>query len=197
MMIFKFLTPILLRILFLVLFSAFTTIKANAAGFTPIAIATIFVEKGFENGEEIEGPAQEICLAGGRPSYDCPSYITLGQGVCLSGGRPSYDCSSYTTLGQGICLSTGRPSFDCNSYTSTASGLCLAKGHPTFKCNNISAREALALEIIDLSWAWDQFYNSSGNTVWACRGKSTGQFADSYRCSNRLKRDDTWPGKRN
>jgi hypothetical protein len=135
-----------------------------------------------------------ICLSKGRPSYDCSSSTTIGQGICLVGGRPSYDCSSSTTIGQGICLSTGRPSYECSFSLTPADGLCMAKGHPSYNCSSLSASAALAMEIIDLDWAWDKFYDSTRNEQWRCRGLSTGQFADNAKCSGKPKVDDTWPG---
>lgn len=48
----------------------------------------------------------------------------------------------------------------------------------------------------DYDWAWDQFYNSQYNLVWACRGIQTGQFAELYRCNYKAKNDNTWPSKR-
>ena len=48
----------------------------------------------------------------------------------------------------------------------------------------------------DYDWAWDQFYNSEYNLVWACRGVQTGQFADVNRCAYKPKNDFTWPSKR-
>ena len=163
----------ILRFAIYMLLGAFVAVDADAEGITPIAFSSALVKMGFQDGMEIQGD---------------------GQKICLSSGRPSYDCSRSTTLGQGICLSTGRPSYDCSRNTSPATGLCLAKGHPSYKCSrHISSLEALALEIIDISWAWDMFYNSSGNPEWVCRGKSTGQFADFERCRFEPKNDDTWP----
>lgn len=46
----------------------------------------------------------------------------------------------------------------------------------------------------DYSWDWDQFYDQSGQLVWACRGKQTGQFAEHSNCSGRPYIDATWPG---
>lgn len=187
---------------------------ANAQSVTPISLASEIVRNNIENENEIEGSAQGICLSSGRPGYECSSFVTLGQGICLSsgrpsyecgsfvsvsqgiclsGGRPSYECSSFVSLGQAICLSTGRPSHECSSFINTISGLCLAKGHPSYKCSNITASAALSLEIIDTSWAWDSFYDSSRNISWRCRGERTGQFAEDSKCLGKMRDDDTWP----
>ena len=187
-----------------------------ASGITTLEIATALVANHIgEEHNEIAGAGHEVCLAsgragyecpsyiklgqgiclsGGRPSYECPGYTKLGQGICLAGGRPSYECPSHTSIGQGICLSTGRPSYECQSYTTYEQGLCLAKGHPSYKCTNISLASALALEVLDIDWAWDQFYGEDGRARWQCRGKSTGEFADDYKCSSDSKTDTTWPG---
>lgn len=137
---------------------------------------------------------QGICLAGGRSSSDCPSYANIGQGICLSGGRFTSDCPSYINIGQGICLSTGRSSSDCPGYLSPQQGLCLAKGQPSYKCSTVSVSDALSMEAVDMDWAWDEFYNEKYNLQWRCRGKSTGQFAEDFRCYGKIKDDRTWPG---
>ena len=116
-----------------------------------------------------------------------------GQQICLSGGRPNYDCRSSTTLGEGICLSTGRPSYECSSYLKPAEGLCLAKGQPTYNCSSVTEAIALEMEIIDVSWAWDNFYDEYNNSQWRCRGLNTGQFADDDKCSSKPRLDNTWP----
>ena len=116
-----------------------------------------------------------------------------GQQICLSSGRPTYDCRSFTTLGEGICLSTGRPSYECSSYLKPAEGLCLAKGQPTYNCSSDTEATALEMEIIDVSWAWDNFYDEHNNSQWRCRGLNTGQFADDGKCSSKPRLDNTWP----
>jgi hypothetical protein len=138
---------------------------------------------------------QGICLAGGRPSYDCNGLTTMAQGICLAGGRPSYDCNGLTTMAQGICLSTGRPSYECASYLKPAEGLCLAKGQPSYKCSGVTASIALSMEIIDVFWAWDNFYDEYKTAQWRCRGRSTAQFADDEKCAGKAKVDNTWPRK--
>lgn len=47
---------------------------------------------------------------------------------------------------------------------------------------------------MDYEWEWDQFYNHSGQPIWACRGVQTGQFAPEQRCLGKLKLDWKWPG---
>lgn len=47
----------------------------------------------------------------------------------------------------------------------------------------------------DSDWAWDQFNNEYRQLVWACRGKQTGQFAESSRCQYKPVNDYTWPSK--
>lgn len=47
---------------------------------------------------------------------------------------------------------------------------------------------------VDYDWEWDQFYNSSYQLVWACRGVQTGQFAPEQRCAYKIKSDWKWPG---
>jgi hypothetical protein len=137
---------------------------------------------------------QALCLSKGRSSLDCPSYTSIGQGLCLIGGRSTLDCPSYTTIGQGVCLSSGKSSLDCPSYVSPATGLCLAKGQDFGTCSGISLAGAMSVEIRDIDWAWDGFYDARGNLQWRCRGMNTGAFADDYRCASRLRTDATWPG---
>lgn len=135
-----------------------------------------------------------ICLAGGRSSYECSRNTTIGEGLCLAGGRSSYECSRNTTIGEGICLASGRSSYECSRNTTRGEGLCLAKGHSTYDCSSVSESTALSMEIIDVSWAWDSFYDEHKNTRWMCRGRSTGQFADDMKCLGKMKVDDTWRG---
>jgi hypothetical protein len=47
----------------------------------------------------------------------------------------------------------------------------------------------------DYSYAWDQFYHSSGSLVWACRGRQTGRFAQASNCAYEPRHDQTWPTK--
>jgi hypothetical protein len=94
---------------------------------------------------------------------------------------------------QGICLSTGRPSYECTSYLKPAEGLCLAKGQPSYSCSGVTLSVALSIEIVDITWAWDNFYDENRTAQWHCRGKSTGQFADDAKCAAKTKVDDTWP----
>lgn len=138
--------------------------------------------------------ASGVCLASGRPTYECPSYVKLAQAICLAGGRPGYECPSYASVAQGICLSTGRPSYECPSYVDVAPALCLAKGQPTYMCSSVSLNTALSMNIIDVAWAWDRFYDELRTSQWRCRGRSTGQFAEDSSCSGKTKVDDTWPG---
>nr|WP_143028912.1 hypothetical protein [Massilia sp. PDC64] len=49
--------------------------------------------------------------------------------------------------------------------------------------------------INDFDWEWDQFYNSSYQLVWACRGVQSGQFADASRCAYKPQTDLRWPEK--
>lgn len=46
----------------------------------------------------------------------------------------------------------------------------------------------------DTDWDWDEFY-WQGQLIWACRGVSTGQFANHERCSYKAKSDWRWPDK--
>ena len=117
-----------------------------------------------------------------------------GEQLCLSSGRASYECSRSTSIGEGICLSSGRASYECSRSTTTAEGLCLAKGHPAYKCSSVSESTALSMEIIDVGWAWDSFYDEYKNARWMCRGRSTGQFADDVKCAGKTQLDDTWSG---
>jgi hypothetical protein len=159
-----------------------------------IAIATAIAQNTLVDGvEHPAGAGEKICLAGGRPSYECNSLTTMGQGLCLAGGRPSYECNSLTTMGQGLCLSTGRPSYECASYLKPAEGLCLAKGQPSYKCSGVTVSIALSMEIIDVTWAWDSFYDEYKTAQWRCRGRSTAQFADDEKCAGKAKEDNTWP----
>jgi len=50
------------------------------------------------------------------------------------------------------------------------------------------------VEIRDVDWAWDGFYDAQGNLQWRCRGINTGSFADDFKCVFRLRTDATWPG---
>lgn len=136
-----------------------------------------------------------ICLAGNRPSYECASYVTLGQALCLTGGRASYECPSYVSVATGVCLSTGRPSYECPSYVGLPQAVCLARGQPSYNCPSyISMEQAIKLPVLDISWAWDSFLDQNGGRRWACRGKSTGEFADETGCGSQPKTDTTWPG---
>ena len=54
---------------------------------------------------------------------------------------------------------------------------------------------ALAAPTEDYSWAWDEFYGENYNLVWVCRGKQTGQFANTEKCSGLPMSDFTWPSK--
>ena len=74
-----------------------------------------------------------------------------------------------------------------------AEGLCLAKGQPTYNCSSVTEAIALEMEIIDVSWAWDNFYDEYNNSQWRCRGLNTGQFADDGKCSSKPRLDNTWP----
>ncbi len=47
----------------------------------------------------------------------------------------------------------------------------------------------------DSQWDWDQFYGSSGQLQWECRGVQTGQFAQAYHCAGLPMTDARWPGK--
>jgi hypothetical protein len=51
------------------------------------------------------------------------------------------------------------------------------------------------MSLYDTDWEWDQFYNSSRQLVWACRGVQTGQFANQYNCASKAQIDWKWPGK--
>lgn len=139
---------------------------------------------------------QALCLSKGRSSLDCSAYTTVGQGMCLSGKRSSLDCSAYTTISQGICLSTGRSTLDCSPSVSPQQGLCLAKGQPSTRCSGVTLADALRIEVEDVDWAWDEFYDAQYKIQWRCRGTNTGQFAEDYNCSGKLKDDNTWPGMR-
>ena len=44
-------------------------------------------------------------------------------------------------------------------------------------------------------YAWDAFYDGNYNTIWRCRNKSNGQFANDLNCSTSIKVDTTWPAK--
>lgn len=47
----------------------------------------------------------------------------------------------------------------------------------------------------DTSWDWDQFANSDGVLVWACRGVQTTQFAEQWHCIGKPQTDLRWPAK--
>jgi hypothetical protein len=140
---------------------------------------------------------QALCLSKGRSSLDCSTYTTIGQGICLAGKRSSLDCSTYTAISQGICLSTGRSTLDCSPYVSNQEALCLAKGQSSTRCSGITLADALRIEVEDIDWAWDKFYDAQYQIQWRCRGTNTGQFAEDYNCSGKMKDDNTWPGMRN
>lgn len=110
------------------------------ASITVIALASALAQGGLEHVDnDAPGGGEEICLSGGRPSYDCNRGTSIGEGICLSGGRPSYDCSRATSIGEGICLSRGRPSYDCNRGTSLGEGICLSGGRPSYDCSRGTA----------------------------------------------------------
>lgn len=47
---------------------------------------------------------------------------------------------------------------------------------------------------VDFDWAWDGFLSQTGEFVWRCRGKTSGQFLLSWYCSGQPRRDIAWPG---
>lgn len=47
---------------------------------------------------------------------------------------------------------------------------------------------------VDYDWAWDLQRGSYGGTVWVCRGRQSGQYADQSRCVYKYQSDNTWPG---
>lgn len=48
---------------------------------------------------------------------------------------------------------------------------------------------------MDITWAWDEFFDDQYRLVWACRGEQTGQFAPVERCQYAPKIDLKWPDK--
>jgi uncharacterized membrane protein len=129
---------------------------------------------------------QGICKAGGGSS--CYLVTSIGQGICKAGGGSS--CYLVTSIGQGICKAGGGSS--CYLVTSIGQGICQARGGGS--CYSMSVERALSLPVKDTEWRWDQFRNpnSLGN-MWACRGTSTGQFAEEINCAGEDKSDSTWP----
>ena len=49
--------------------------------------------------------------------------------------------------------------------------------------------------VTDYQWDWDQYYSSTYQLVWSCRGVQTGQFADQWRCAGMPQTDYRWPAK--
>lgn len=45
----------------------------------------------------------------------------------------------------------------------------------------------------DYAWAWDQQPNQYGQRVWVCRGKQSGQYANTSQCAGQLQIDSEWP----
>lgn len=135
-----------------------------------------------------------ICMVGGKASYECTSADTISKGICMAGGKASYECMSADTIAKGICMAGGKAGYECMSADTIAKGICLAKNNGSQNCFYISLNEALGLLKVDTEWKWDKFRTkNSYDNIWACRGTTTGEFADNSKCANSLKIDDTWP----
>ena len=94
-----------------------------------------------------------------------------------------------TQLGEKICRAGGGSS--CYN-SSIGEGICRARSGSS--CYRISVEKALQLPVVDRAWKWDKFRNpNSYGNIWACRGTSTGEFAEEYKCSGQYQSDDTWP----
>jgi len=50
------------------------------------------------------------------------------------------------------------------------------------------------VQLADYDWAWDLQRGAYGGTVWVCRGRQSGQYADQGRCAYKYQSDNTWPG---
>ncbi|MCF4010649.1 hypothetical protein [Rheinheimera sp. UJ63] len=138
--------------------------------------------------------AKGFCLASGKTDFQCNGATTIAKGICLASGKTDFQCNGASTLAKGICLASGKTDFQCNGASTVAKGICLARGKADYECRNITLEQAYNLPKVDSVWKWDQFQspNAYGN-VWACRGTTTGQFADDYKCASELKIDNTWP----
>jgi hypothetical protein len=128
---------------------------------------------------------EKICRSyGGNGCYGS----TVGEGICRAGnGTGCYGSS----IGEGIC----RAGNGTGCYgSSIGEGICRA-GNGT-GCYGKSINEALkSLPTQDHEWDWDQFYHSSGQLVWACRGVQTGRFSELERCASKPQSDTRWPNK--
>jgi hypothetical protein len=114
---------------------------------------------------------------------------SIGQEICRAAGGTS--CVLVDSIGEGICRA-GDGGRMCSYVDSIGEGLCKAKGGNF--CSTMSAERALALPLTDTDWAWDRFRApNSFDRIWACRGTSTGEFAEDFRCFGKLKTDSTWP----
>lgn len=128
--------------------------------------------------------AQAICKASGVLS-GCWN-ASIAEAICTAGG--AILCTGVS-VGEAICRAGD--AILCTNV-SPAEGLCRAR-KGTF-CQSISLSKALALPVVDTDWAWDRFtHPNTYQQIWACRGKSTGQFADEFRCLSKPKHDLTWP----
>lgn len=46
----------------------------------------------------------------------------------------------------------------------------------------------------DAEWDWDLQPAPYGGTQWVCRGVQTAQYAEQWRCANKIQTDYRWPG---
>lgn len=94
----------------------------------------------------------------------------------------------------------GKSAAECNSIiadadrTNAAIGAALVGAAVLYQASK-SGGGGGGVSTSDYSYAWDQFYHSSGNLVWACRGRQTGRFAETSNCASSPKNDLTWPSK--
>lgn len=132
-----------------------------------------------------------VCRAGGGES--CYLVSSLGEGICKAGRGDS--CYLVSSIGEGICKGGGGDS--CYLVSNVGEGIC--KASCSSSCYLISSVEEglnqYKRNFCDKAWDWDEFYDTRGRSVWACRGVQTGRFAEEDRCRYKFKDDRRWPSK--
>ena len=78
----------------LLLFGAMTSVAS--ASISIISLATSIMQNHQIDNDTKGSGGEQLCLASGRSSSDCPSYTTTGQGLCLAKGHSTSECSSVS-----------------------------------------------------------------------------------------------------
>ena len=99
-------------------------------------------------------------------------------------------CAYVDNIGKGICYAGDGSG--CAYVDNIGHGICEARKGTS--CRGMSIERALALPVVDTDWEWDQFREpNSYQRMWGCRGTSSGQFADDWRCAGKARIDRKWP----